>query len=104
MLIDCNWLCNLAFSCIASLRTNFIEISLLHNLSTALSVEELNRLGFNDGSGGVRFVYFFFSGCNLCKNSCSFNPQSYFVKVSAKFFFPSIINKFVFFNGYFEDT
>ena len=60
MLIDCNWLCNLAFSCIASLRTNFIEISLLHNLSTALSVEELNRLGFNDGSGGVRFVYFFF--------------------------------------------
>ena len=67
MLIDCNWLCNLAFSCVASLRTNFIEISLPHNLSTALSVEELNRLGFNDGSGGVRFVYFFFQVATYVK-------------------------------------
>ena len=67
MLIDCNWLCNLAFSCVASLRTNFIEISLPHNLSTALSVEELNRLGFNDGSGGVRLVYFFFQVATYVK-------------------------------------
>ena len=54
-----NWLwhCNLAFSCVASLRTNFLKISLPHALSNALSVEELKRLGFNDGSGGVCFVY-----------------------------------------------
>ena len=60
MLIDFNWLCNLAFSCVASHRTNLIEISLPHTLSNALSVEEWNRLGFHDGSGGVRFVYYFF--------------------------------------------
>ena len=41
VLIDFNWHCNLAFSCIASLITNFIEISLPHTLSNSLSVEEL---------------------------------------------------------------
>ena len=46
----------LLLSYIASLRTNFLEISLPHTLPNALSVEELNRLGFNDGSGGVCFV------------------------------------------------
>ena len=64
VLIDFNWLCNLAFSCVASLRFNFIEISLPHTLSNALDVEELNRLGFTDGSGGVCFVYYF-SGLQL---------------------------------------
>ena len=53
------WHCNLAFSCVESLRTNFIEISLPYTLSNALSVEELNRLGFNAGSGGVCFAYYF---------------------------------------------
>ena len=64
VLIVFNWLCNLAFSCVASLRFNFIEISLPHTLSNALDVEELNRLGFTDGSGGVCFVYYF-SGLQL---------------------------------------
>ena len=61
VLINFNWLCNLAFSCVASLSTNFIKIGLPHTLSNALSVGELNRLGFNDGSGGVCFVHYFFS-------------------------------------------
>ena len=52
-------MCNLAFSCVASLRTNFLEITLPHTLPNALSVEELSRLGFNDGSGGICFVYYF---------------------------------------------
>ena len=50
----------LAFSCVASLRNNFLEISLPHTLANALSVEGLNRVGFNDGSGGDCFVYYFF--------------------------------------------
>ena len=61
VLINFNWLSNLAFSCVAALSTNFIKIGLPHTLSNALSVGELNRLGFNDRSGGVRFVYYFFS-------------------------------------------
>ena len=60
MLIGFNWLCNLVITCVASLRTNFIEIDLPHTLSIALSIKELNRLGFSDRSGGVRFVYYFF--------------------------------------------
>ena len=60
MLIGFNWLCNLAFSCAASLRTNFLEINIPHTLPNALSVEELNRLGFDDGSCGVCFFYYFF--------------------------------------------
>ena len=44
---------------VASLRTNFLGINLPHTLSNALSLEELNRLGFNDVSGGVCFVYYF---------------------------------------------
>ena len=61
VLIDFNWLCNLPFSCVASLRTNFTEISLPHTLSNALSIEELNRFSFNDGSGGlVQGAGFFF--------------------------------------------
>ena len=60
MLIGFNWLCNLAFSCVASLRTNFLEISLPHTLPNAPSVEELNRLGFNDRSGGVCLFLLFF--------------------------------------------
>ena len=53
-----NWLwnCNLAFSCVTSLRTNFLEINLPHTLSDALSAEEDE--GINDGIGGV-FVYDF---------------------------------------------
>ena len=60
MLIGFNWLCNLAFSCVASLRTNFLEINIPHTLPNALSVEELNRLGFDDGSCGVCFFLLFF--------------------------------------------
>ena len=52
--------CNLAFSCVPSLRTNIIEISLLHTLSDAFSVEKSKRLNFNDGSGGDHFVYYYF--------------------------------------------
>ena len=60
MLMDFNWLYNLTFSFVTSLRTNFIEISLRHTLSNALNVERLNGLGFTDGSDGVRFVHYFF--------------------------------------------
>ena len=59
VLTDFNWFCNFAFSCASSLRTNFIQITLPHASSNALSVEELIRLGFNDRSGGVCFVYYF---------------------------------------------
>ena len=85
MLTDFNWLCNLAFSCVASLRTNFIEISLPHTSSNVLSGEELDRLDFNEGSSGVCFVYHLFR-LQLYKNYCSFSPQSYFVKGSYKNF------------------
>ena len=40
----------LPFSCVVSLRTSFLEISLPDNLPNALSVVEVNRVGFNDGS------------------------------------------------------
>ena len=60
MLMNFNWLDNLTFSFVTSLRTNFIEISLRHTLSNALNVERLNGLGFTDGSDEVRFVYYFF--------------------------------------------
>ena len=46
----------LAFSYVAFLRTHFLEISLPHTLANTLSVEDLSRAGFNDGSGGVCFV------------------------------------------------
>ena len=36
VLTDFNWLSNLAFSCVASLRTNFLEISLPHTLHLML--------------------------------------------------------------------
>ena len=36
------------------------ETILSHTLTNALSVEELNMLGFNDGSCKVCFVYYFF--------------------------------------------
>ena len=36
------------------------ETILSHTLTNALSVEELNMLGFNDGSCSVCFVYYFF--------------------------------------------
>ena len=38
--------CFYAFSCVASLRTNFLKISLPHTLAKAPTVEELKRVGF----------------------------------------------------------
>ena len=42
------------------LINNLVEIILLHTLPNALSVEELNMLGFNDGSARICFDYYFF--------------------------------------------
>ena len=77
-----NWLwhCSLAFSCVASLRTNFLEISLPHTLSNVLSIEELNTLVFKVVEF---FLFIILSDCNEYKNSC--------------------IKKFVFFTDIFED-
>ena len=36
----------LAFSCVASFRINFLEINFPHILADALSVEEMNSVGF----------------------------------------------------------
>ena len=60
MLIDFNCLYNLTFSCVTSLRTYFIEISLSPILSNAPDFEGLNGLGLTNGSDGDRFVYYFF--------------------------------------------
>ena len=81
--MDFNWLYNLTFSFVTSLRTNFIEISLPHTLSNALNVERLNGLGFTDGSDGVRFVYYFFQieTKNMQKETrtCKKNLKVFFV-------------------------
>ena len=88
------WHCNLAFSCVASLRTNFLEISLPHTLSNSLSVEELNRLGFNDGCGGVCLLF-----CQMATNIkiLVVSVLSYILWKGLTKLFLSIIKKFVFF-------
>ena len=50
----------LALSFAAFLRTDSLQISLPQNFANALIVEELNRVSFNGGSGGVFVCLLFF--------------------------------------------
>ena len=80
----------------------FLEISLPHAMLNALSVEKLNRLGFNDESGGVCFVYYF------CQSATNINilvvsVLTYFVKgpdINFSFDYKEIC----LFDGYFKDN